>query len=92
MIWWYHRMIASVHPMLFRETYREVFTQKWLAPDEQTLSSVHPTLQNCSNAQFFSESCREFHKLSNKYNIAQNGVRSKELWPNYRRAATWVTG
>jgi hypothetical protein len=34
MIWWYHRMIASVHPMLFRETYREVFAQKWLAPDE----------------------------------------------------------
>jgi hypothetical protein len=53
MIWWYHRMIASVHPMLFRETYREVFAQKCLAPDEPTLSSVHPTLKKCSNAQDF---------------------------------------
>jgi hypothetical protein len=25
MIWWYHWMIVSVHPMLFQETYREVF-------------------------------------------------------------------
>jgi hypothetical protein len=40
----------------------------------------------------FSESCREFHKLSNKYKIAQNIVRSKELWPKYRRTATCVTG
>jgi hypothetical protein len=47
MIWWHHRMIASVHPMLSWETYREVFTQKWLAPDEPTLSSVHLTLQKC---------------------------------------------
>jgi hypothetical protein len=53
MIWWYHKMIASVHPMLFRETYREVFAQKWLAPDEPTLSSVHPTLKKFSNAQDF---------------------------------------
>jgi hypothetical protein len=44
-------MIASVHPMLFRETYREVFAQKWLEPDDPTLSSVHKTLQKCSNAQ-----------------------------------------
>jgi hypothetical protein len=27
-------MISSVHPMLFRETYREVFTQNWLAPED----------------------------------------------------------
>jgi hypothetical protein len=46
-------MIASVHPMLFRETYREVFAQKCLAPDEPTLSSIHPTLKKCSNAQDF---------------------------------------
>jgi hypothetical protein len=38
-------MIASVHPMLFLETYREVFTQKWLAPDELTLPSVHSMLK-----------------------------------------------
>jgi hypothetical protein len=36
--------------------------------------------------RIISESCREFHKLSNKYKIAQNGVRSKELWPKYGRA------
>jgi hypothetical protein len=46
-------MIASVHPMLFLETYREVFTQKWLAPDELTLPSVHSMLKKCSNAQDF---------------------------------------
>jgi hypothetical protein len=46
-------MNALVHPMLFRETYGEVFTQKGLAPDEPTLPSVHPTLKNCSNAQDF---------------------------------------
>jgi hypothetical protein len=43
-------MIASVHPMLFRETYREVLVQKCLAPDEPTLSSVHSTLKKCSNS------------------------------------------
>jgi hypothetical protein len=48
MIWWYHRMIAPVHPMLFRETYSELFTQKWLAPDEPT-----STLKKCSNAPDF---------------------------------------
>jgi hypothetical protein len=53
MIWWYHRMIASVHPMLFRETYKEVLALKWLAPNEPTLSSVHPTLTKSSNAQDF---------------------------------------
>jgi hypothetical protein len=46
-------MNASVHPMLFQETYIELFTQKRLAPDEQTLPSVHPTLKNCSKAQDF---------------------------------------
>jgi hypothetical protein len=85
-------MIASVHPMLFRETYREVFSQKWLAPDEPTLSSVHPMLKNAQMLKILSESCREFYNLSDKYKIAQNGVRSIELWPKYRRVATWVTG
>jgi hypothetical protein len=79
-------MIASVHPMFFRETYREVFAQKWLAPDELTLPSVHPTLKNGQMLRIFSESCREFHKICNKYKIAQNGVRSRELWPKYGRA------
>jgi hypothetical protein len=78
-------MIASVHPMLFRETYREVFAQKWLAPDE-------PTSNIAQMLRIFSESCIAFHKLYNKYKIAKNGVRSRELWPKYRRAATWVTG
>jgi hypothetical protein len=40
----------------------------------------------------FSESSREFHKLSNKYKITQSVVQSKELWPKYRRAATCVIG
>jgi hypothetical protein len=92
MIWWYHQMNASIHPMVFQETYREVFTQKWLAPDEPILPSVHLTLKKDQMLGIFSESRREFHKLSNNYKVTQNGVRSKELWPIYRRAATCVTG
>jgi hypothetical protein len=37
-------------------------------------------------------SCIEFYKLPNRYKITQNGVRSKELWPKYRRVATCVIG
>jgi hypothetical protein len=48
--------------------------------------------KNALMLMIFPESCGEFHKLSNKYKVAQNGVRSRELWPKYRRAATWVTG
>jgi hypothetical protein len=44
-------MIVSVHPMFFGETCREVFAQKWLAPDEPTLPSVQPMLKKWSNAQ-----------------------------------------
>jgi hypothetical protein len=72
-------MIASVHPMLFRERYREVFAQKCLAPDE-------PTLKNWSNTQDFPESCVEFHKLSNEYKLVENGVRSKDIQAKYGRA------
>jgi hypothetical protein len=48
--------------------------------------------KNAIMLMIFPESCREFHKLSNNYKVAQNGVRSRELWPKYWRAATWVTG
>jgi hypothetical protein len=47
-------MNASIHPMLFQETYREVFAQKRLAPDDPTLLSIHPTLKNYSRAHDFS--------------------------------------
>jgi hypothetical protein len=33
-------MIVSFHPMLFRETYKEVFAQRRLAPDEPTLQKL----------------------------------------------------
>jgi hypothetical protein len=58
-------------------------------------NGYHQFIRRSKNAQMlriFSESCRQIHKLSNNYKIAQNGVRSRELWPKYRRAATWVTG
>jgi hypothetical protein len=62
-------MNASIHPMVFQKTYREVFTQKWLAPDEPILPSVHLTLKKDQMLGIFSESRREFHKLSNNYKV-----------------------
>jgi uncharacterized protein YktA (UPF0223 family) len=56
------------------------------------LASTGRRSKNAQMLRIFSEYCRKFHKLSNKYKIAQNGVWSRELRPKYRRAATWVTG
>jgi hypothetical protein len=36
--------------------------------------------------RIFSESCSEFHKLSNEYKIIENKVQSKEIRAKYRRA------
>jgi hypothetical protein len=46
----------------------------------------HPTLQNGSNAQDFSRILCRIHKLSNKYKLVENGIRSKEIRAKYGRA------
>jgi hypothetical protein len=87
-IGWLHRFILCFFGNKERGIRAEMASTGWT--DAIIVSSDAQKVLKCSG--FYTEYCREFHKLSNKYKIAQNGVWSRELWPNYRRAATWVTG